>query len=135
MRQRRGAPWWHIRRPDNARSKETDDLDEALKPLWADKGRGWLGMRTGAVAEAHGAEELIGKVDDIVRKLVTSEVAVAAPPIAQTPAPAPAPVQNQARAPAPAQQQQRQQQPTPNQSQNQSQGRNATVKREVVEID
>jgi mediator of RNA polymerase II transcription subunit 14 len=135
MRQRRGAPWWHIRRTDNARTKETDDLDEALKPLWADKGRGWLGMRTSAVAEAYGAEELIRKVDDIVRKLVTSEVAVAAPPIVQAPAPAPAPVQNQTRAPAPAQQQQRQQQPTPNQSQNQSQGRNATVKREVVEID
>ena len=135
MRQRRGAPWWHIRRTDNTRSKEADDLDEALKPLWASKGPGWLGMRTSGVAEASGAEELIGKVDEVVRKLVTSEVSVAAPPTAQAPAPAPTPVQNQARAPAPAQQQQRQQQPTPSQSQNNSQGRSNPVKREVVEID
>jgi mediator of RNA polymerase II transcription subunit 14 len=135
MRQRRGAPWWHIRRTDNTRSKEADDLDEALKPLWASKGPGWFGMRTSGVAEASGAEELIGKVDEVVRKLVTSEASVAAPLTVHAPAPAPTRAQNQVRAPAPAQQQQRQQQPTPSQSQSQGRGNPIKREREVVEID
>ncbi len=63
MRQRRGAPWWYIRRIDNSRNKEADDLDEALKLLWASSGAGWQGMRLSGVAQGNGAEELLVKLD------------------------------------------------------------------------
>jgi mediator of RNA polymerase II transcription subunit 14 len=137
LRQRRGEPWWYIRRSDGgSRNKETDDIDEALKPLWASKGTGWQGMRVSGVAQASGVEELVEKIDEVVRNLPVGEGAVpaAAPVPASAPAAAPS---KQPRPQALQQQQQRQQQPTPNQSQSQSQsqGKSNPLKPHVVVID
>jgi mediator of RNA polymerase II transcription subunit 14 len=129
LRQRRGDPWWYIRRTDNSRNKETDDIDEAIKPLWSAKGAGWQGMRVSGVAQAGGVEELLEKIDEIVRNLPVGEFEASVAIPAVVPASAP-PKQTRPQGP---QQQQRQQQPTPNQSQNQ--GRNNPMKREIVEID
>jgi mediator of RNA polymerase II transcription subunit 14 len=135
LRHRRGDPWWYIKRSDTVsrNNKETDDIDEALKLVWSAEGPGWRGMRVSGVAQISGVEELLGKLDEVIRNLpAPSGDAPAAAPAA-VPASAAAPLK-QARPQAPPQQQ-RQQQPTPNQSQSQSQGRGNPVKREIVEID
>jgi len=138
LRHRRGDPWWYVKRSDtvNRDSKVVDEIDEALKPVWNSEGPGWRGMRVSGVAQMHGVEELLGKVDEVVRNLpvLSSEAPAPAPAPASAVIPAAAPL-SKARPQAPAQQQR--QQPTPNQSQgqSQSQGRNNPLKREVVEID
>jgi mediator of RNA polymerase II transcription subunit 14 len=134
MRQRRGEPWWYIKRSDNSRAKEGDTLDEALKPLWASSGPGWRGMRVSGVAQASGVQDLLEKVDEVVRTFAMTEETVGESIAAQvqaatTPRPPQAP---NSRQPQQMQQQQRQLQ-TPNQIQ--SQGRSSQVKREIVEID
>jgi mediator of RNA polymerase II transcription subunit 14 len=132
LRHRRGDPWWYIRRSDvSSRSKETDDVDEALKPLWASTGTGWRGMSISGVAQASGVEELLEKIDEIIRNLPVGEGE--APAAAPVPTAAP-PKQGRPQA-SQQQQQQRQQQPTPNQSQSQSQGKSNPIKQEIVEID
>lgn len=139
LRQRAGAAWWFIRRTDSLRNNNTPDaLDEALKPLWAASGPGWRGMRTSGVAQGSGAEEMLSKMDEVVRTFVLSGTSIDAPlPVAQAqPVPALAPPQKQVQAPNMRPQQQQRQQPTPNQSQNGgSQGRPVNLKREIVEID
>jgi mediator of RNA polymerase II transcription subunit 14 len=126
MMQRRGEPWWYIRRTD-VPDREGDEIDTALKSLWNSTGEGWQGMRVNAVAQPRGVEELLGKLDDILRNVTPSGARAEAPPPAQMQPRGPAPT-------APMMQPQRQQQPTPSQSQSQSQGRNP-LKREIVEID
>ncbi|KAE9381835.1 MED14-domain-containing protein [Stipitochalara longipes BDJ] len=142
LRHRRGDPWWYIKRSDtvNRTSKEVDEIDEALKPVWNSKGLGWQGMRVSGVAQMHGVEELLGKVDEVIRNLpvLDAEAPAPVPTLAPTSAPAAVPTvapSRQARPQGP--QQQQRQQPTPNQSQgqSQSQGRGIPLKREVVEID
>jgi mediator of RNA polymerase II transcription subunit 14 len=132
LRHRRGDPWWYIKRSDNVtrNNKESDDIDEALKPVWNSKGTGWQGMRVSGVAQINGVEELLSKLDEVVRNLPVPNAEVLAPPPAAVPATAPPSKQVRPQAP-----QQQRQQPTPNQSQSQSQGRNNPLKREVVEID
>ncbi|KAG4437665.1 hypothetical protein IFR05_006850 [Cadophora sp. M221] len=136
LRQRRGVPWWCIRRTDIAsRNKGEDALDESLKALWKSSGLGWQGMGASGVAQGSGAETLLVKMDEIVRNFTLTEKSLDIVASAtQLPVPAP---QKQTPVPNPRQQQQqqRQQQPTPNQSQNQSQGRSNMLKREIVEID
>ncbi len=142
LRQRRGEPWWHVRRTDNSRNKEPDDLDEALKPLWASSGIGWRGMRISGVAQGDGAEDLLVKIDEAVRNFaIEGKIAIADPKPTQVPTSNPA---RQNRGPGQQQQQQQQrQQHTPNstqsqsqnQSQSQSQGRNNGIKTEVVVLD
>lgn len=135
LRHRRGDPWWYIKRSDMAsRNKETDDIDEALKPVWTSEGPGWRGMRVSGVAQVSGVEELLGKLDEVIRNLPVSDAEAPAPAPAPAAVSAAAPIKQPARPQAP---QQQRQQPTPNQSQgqSQSQGRNNLLKREVVEID
>lgn len=131
LRGRRGVPWWYVHRTDNFRSKEFDNLDGALKPLWASSGVDWKGMRSAGVAQNNGAEEILGKVDEVMRTFTMSGVNIQVQPAAETSA--------QALKQAPSRQQYQQQprqQPTPNQSQNQSQSQGrGTLKREYVEID
>jgi len=137
LQQRRGEPWWYIRRINpTPNDKEGDDIDAALKPLWNDSGDGWRGMRVSAVAQPHGAEGLLSKLDEVIRTLdpgpkpaVPAQIAPVAPMQAQ-----PQPIKGPVRQP---QLQQQRQQPTPSQSQSQgsSQGRGNLVKREIVEID
>ncbi|KAH7364629.1 mediator complex subunit MED14-domain-containing protein [Rhexocercosporidium sp. MPI-PUGE-AT-0058] len=134
LRQRRGVPWWYIRRTDSvARNKGEDALDESLKALWRSSGPGWQGMSVSGVAQGSGAETLLLKTDEVVRTFVLSGRSLdTIVPTSQVPVPV---LQKQTPVSNPRQQQQRQQQPTPNQSQNQSQGRNISLKREIVEID
>ncbi|KAL2065137.1 hypothetical protein VTL71DRAFT_4278 [Oculimacula yallundae] len=134
LRQRKGMPWWYIRRTEySSRSKGEDALDESLRPLWKSSGPGWQGMNVSGVAQGVGAESLLVKIDEVVRDFALSGKSLdSIEPAIQMPVPAP---QKQAQVPNSRQQQQRQQQPTPNQSQNQSQGRNNAMKREIVEID
>jgi mediator of RNA polymerase II transcription subunit 14 len=119
LRQRKGEPWWHIKRIDS-RDREGDDIDASLKPVWNSNGIGWQGMRIDAVAQPAGMEDLIGKLDEVMRS-VASNVEQAAP----TPAPVVGQAKPQQRAPeAPMMGQQLTQQPTPSHSQSQSQVRN-----------
>jgi mediator of RNA polymerase II transcription subunit 14 len=71
LRHRRGDPWWYIRRSDTItrNSKETDDIDDALKAVWDSEGSGWRGMRVSGVAQVSGVEELLGKLDEVMRNL------------------------------------------------------------------
>ena len=161
LQQRKGEPWWYVRRTD-IRDREGDDVDAVLKPVWNSAGRGWRGMRVSGVAQPVGMEDLIGKLDEVMRNFASgnnnAELVLA-------PAPAPAQIKPPQRAPEAPMMAQRQQ-PTPNQSQSQNQGRNtpnqsqgrstpnqsqgrttpnqsqgqnqgrgSTIKREIVEID
>lgn len=157
LQQRKGEPWWYVRRTD-IRDREGDDVDAALKPVWNMMGLGWQGMRVNAVAQPAGMEELIGKLDEVMRNLALGSTLSAEPAPAPTPAaaPVPAPVKPPQRAPEAPMMQPQRQLPTPNQSQSQSQGRNTPqsqgrntpnqsqgqsqgrgnpIKREIVEID
>jgi len=134
LRHRRGEPWWWIRRTGNTREKEQDELDQALKPLWTSSGLNWKGLKSSAVGEGKGAEDLLVKLDELVRKFAMGESVITpasarapAVPLAQTHAPS----QSQRHGQRPTLQQQRQQQPTPNQSQNSNRG----IKREVNDRD
>ncbi|CZT05327.1 related to RNA polymerase II mediator complex protein pmc1 [Rhynchosporium agropyri] len=136
LRQRKGVPWWYVRRSDDpARNKGEDALDQDFKILWKSSGPGWQGMSVSGVAQGAGAEILLVKIDEVVRAFALSGKSLDS--IAQAPIPGPqkqAPVLNGRQQ---QQQQQRQQQPFPNMNQNQiqTQGRNNALKREVVEID
>lgn len=140
LRERRGEPWWFVDRGDNIhanRERERDIIDEALKPVWSSRGNGWQGMRSNAVAQNSGIEELLVKIDGAMRIFALAKETVAeapAPVSVSAPAqPLAALKQNPAQFSRQPQQQQRQL-PTPNQSQNQSQNR-SQARREVVEID
>ena len=119
LKQRAGVPWWELRRVEQ-RDPLGDDIEAVLKPVWSLNGPGFQGMRVCSVAQPHGAEELLRRVDDAVRDFVVAQKTIAPSPTA-------------AQKSRPQGQQQRQQ-PTPNQSQ-QSQGRNNQFRRDVVEID
>jgi mediator of RNA polymerase II transcription subunit 14 len=112
-----------------------------LKPIWiSEGGQGWKGMRVNAVAELTGVEELLGKVDEVLRDHVSGAQTggLQAAPQPQRTAPV-APMANmgpnQAKGQRPNMQNPPRQQPTPQQSQS-SQGRGNATKRPVkVEID
>ena len=139
LQQRQGSPWWYIKRADS-RNREGDDIDMELKSLWNSTGGGWKGMRVSAVAQPAGMEDLMGKLDDVIRGLVSG----AGHAVVTAPTQAPASVKPPQRAPeAPMMAQPQRQQPTLNQSQRHgqslvgdlSQQGRLGVKREVVEID
>ncbi|KAG0651107.1 Mediator of RNA polymerase II transcription subunit 14 [Hyphodiscus hymeniophilus] len=122
LQQRRGQPWWYIKRTDT-RDRDGDDIDAVLKPLWNSSGTGWQGMRVNAVAQPSGMEDLVGQLDEVMRNFASEVDAPAidvAPVIAQVKPPQRAPE-------APMMATPQRQQPTPNQSQNQSQGRNTPL--------
>jgi mediator of RNA polymerase II transcription subunit 14 len=72
---RRREPWWCIRREkerernENKNTPGPDDIDTALKVVWEDNldGEQWRGMSTSGIARVTGVEELIGKVDAVIR--------------------------------------------------------------------
>jgi mediator of RNA polymerase II transcription subunit 14 len=138
LQQRKGEPWWFVRRVDH-RDKEGDDIDALLKPVWNSSGEGYRGMRVNAVAQSRGVEELLRKLDDVLRtcasgfkpmhtegQVQASQVPKQVAPVA-TMAHAPTkpnrPTMNMPKA---------RQQPTPSQSQSQGMSHS---QREVVEID
>jgi mediator of RNA polymerase II transcription subunit 14 len=119
LRHRAGDPWWDIRRTGQ-RDPPGDDIEAVLKPVWNSNGTGFLGMRVSSVAQPHGVEELLSKIDEAVRNFVVVQKTTVLSPTALQKS---RPLGQQAR-----------QQPTPNQSQS-SQGRNNQSRREIVEID
>jgi len=152
LRNRKGQPWWYISRVEEISG--ADDINELLQPVWDSSGDGWQGMRTGAVAQPGGIEQLIGQVDEIMRSL---DLGPTVPPHIPNQPPQKLqqhqPSQPQQPRQQPAQRlsqqqprqkpqglmhpQQQRQQPTPNnsQSQGQNQGRVNPMQREIVEID
>ncbi|KUJ24036.1 MED14-domain-containing protein [Mollisia scopiformis] len=132
LRQRRGEPWWHLHRTDNLRLKDWDNLDTALKPLWTTSGPGWRAMMSSAAGQGNGIEELLAKMDDVVRTFAMSDVGIQSQQAADVPAPIPKQAPTQA--PPSRQPQQQRQQPTPSQSQSQSQDR-GNPRHKVIEID
>ena len=77
LQHRRGQPWWCIRRekePNRGEQKNTnssDDIDTALKAVWEDnpEGEKWRGMQTSGIARIEGVEELVRRVDDVIRSV------------------------------------------------------------------
>ena len=77
LQHRRGQPWWCIRReiePNRGEEKNTnsgDDIDTALKAVWEDnpEGEKWRGMQSSGIARIEGVEELVRRVDDVIRSV------------------------------------------------------------------
>jgi len=77
LQHRRGQPWWCVRRekePSRGEQKSTnlaDDIDTALKAVWEDnpEGEEWRGMQSSGIARIEGVEELVRRVDDVVRSI------------------------------------------------------------------
>lgn len=77
LQHRRGHPWWCIRRekePNRGEQKNIssdDDIDTALKAVWEDnpEGEQWRGMQSSGIARIEGVEELVRRVDDVVRSV------------------------------------------------------------------
>lgn len=137
LHRRKGEPWWFVRRVDQ-RAKEGDDIDALLKPIWNSSGEGYRGMRVNAVAQLHGVEELLHKLDDVLRAFASGlkPVETQAP---NQPAKQVAPVAPMAQMqtkpsnrPTMSMPKQRQQSMS---NQTQNQGMNTSSQMEVVEID
>jgi len=77
LQHRRGQPWWCIRREkepnrgEQSSSSSSDDIDTALKAVWEDnpEGDSWRGMQTSGIAKTDGVEELILRVDNVIRSV------------------------------------------------------------------
>jgi mediator of RNA polymerase II transcription subunit 14 len=75
LQHRRGQPWWCIRREKESNRGEQkntnsgDDIDSALKAVWEDnpEGENWRGMQNSGIARIEGVEELVRRVDDVIR--------------------------------------------------------------------
>jgi mediator of RNA polymerase II transcription subunit 14 len=143
LQQKKGEPWWYVRRVDH-RDKEGDDIDALLKPVWNSSGEGYRGMRVNAVAQPKGVEELLHKLDDVLRTFASGVKPMQTEGKGLAPNQAPklvAPVAPMAQAQVKMSNRpsvnttKPRQQPTPNQTQSQSQGMNHSSQMEVVEID
>ncbi|KIN04624.1 hypothetical protein OIDMADRAFT_39144 [Oidiodendron maius Zn] len=139
LQQRKGEPWWFVRRVDHP-GKEGDDIDALLKPVWNSSGEGYRGMRVNAVAQPNGIEELLGKLDDVLRAFASGYKpmhTIGQGQASHTPrqvVPVATMAQAQAKSNRPVMSIPKQrQQPTPNQTQ--SQGMSHSSQMEVVEID
>ncbi|CAG8953599.1 hypothetical protein HYFRA_00010058 [Hymenoscyphus fraxineus] len=126
LKHRNAEAWWYIARVQNEGAE--DDIDKILKPIWNSSGTGYQGMRTSAVAQTTGVEELLDKLDKTVGQYA----------ISQKPAPKPIlpPQKMRPQMQISMPPQRVQQMVTPNSSQqSQSQNQGRMQNREVVEID
>lgn len=72
LRPRRGQVWWHAWRSDSDTAAD-DEISKALKAVWDGKGSNWLGLATGAAAEANdGVMEMLLAIDTAIRGAITS---------------------------------------------------------------
>jgi len=83
LQHRRGQAWWCIRREKELTRGEqntssSDDIDKALKAVWEDnpKGESWRGMQTSGIARIGGVEELIRRVDNVIRSVAIAAKSV-----------------------------------------------------------
>lgn len=69
LKQRRDEVKWFL--SDACSSDEPgsldQDLENAVRALWVGRGEGWFGLKTGVVASVDGVEDLVGKLDQLVR--------------------------------------------------------------------
>jgi len=69
LKQRRDEVKWFL--SDACSSDELGsldgDLENAVRALWVGRGEGWFGLRTGVVASVDGVEDLVGRLDQLVR--------------------------------------------------------------------
>jgi mediator of RNA polymerase II transcription subunit 14 len=72
IRPRRGQVWWHAWRSD-ADAAADDEFSKALKTVWDGKGSNWLGLATGAAAEANdGVRDMLLAIDKAIRGAITA---------------------------------------------------------------
>lgn len=70
IRPRRGEGWWHAWR--SANDTPGDEFDKALKAVWDGKGNNWLGLATGAAAQANdGVMDMLLAIDQAIRGVVS----------------------------------------------------------------
>lgn len=71
MRPRRSQAWWHVWRSD-ADAASQDAVSRALQPVWDGKGKGWLGLATGAAGlPEDGVVAMLLAVDEAIRTSIT----------------------------------------------------------------
>ncbi|KAL3419037.1 Mediator of RNA polymerase II transcription subunit 14 [Phlyctema vagabunda] len=155
VKERRGEPWWFIRRTDV--HGEEDDIDRQLKSVWDATGKGWNGLRVSAAALPSGIEECLLSVDEVIRKGGTNdpvpEVKLPAVPAPKAPVAQMMPQAQMQRQPSNQQNKPQRPQSASNSSQaqgrgplnpnqvpgrpmpNQNQARRTAQAREIVEID
>ncbi|KAK6452729.1 hypothetical protein FP744_10008980 [Trichoderma asperellum] len=72
IRLRRGQVWWHAWRSDPDAAAD-DEISKALKTVWDGKGSNWLGLATGAAAEANdGVMDMLLAIDKAIRGAITT---------------------------------------------------------------
>lgn len=81
-REKNGKYSWHIQDVGATQQDRDPGLSAALSEIWRGQGRNWIGLKTGAVACLGEIEELLGKVDEVVRRFRGEPAA--APPLQQT---------------------------------------------------
>ena len=76
LRQRKDELKWFLRDVSTSeeRSSRPPGLDRELRALWLDRGDGWFGMRTGIVASVDGVEDLVRRLDELVRGFAGTDV-------------------------------------------------------------
>jgi mediator of RNA polymerase II transcription subunit 14 len=82
LQNRRRTPWWCIRREkerdrgERRNSNSGDEIDTALKAIWDDNPEGQTrrGMSTSAIARVEGIEDLVRRVDDVIRGIAVKGI-------------------------------------------------------------
>ncbi|KAL7790425.1 mediator complex subunit MED14 domain-containing protein [Trichoderma ceciliae] len=79
IRPRRGEGWWHAWRSDAGTID--DEFDKALKAVWDGRGNNWLGLATGAAAQANdGVMDMLLAIDKAIRGATTTTASPFKPP-------------------------------------------------------
>ncbi|KAH6610878.1 mediator of rna polymerase ii transcription subunit 14 [Trichoderma cornu-damae] len=69
IRPRRGEGWWHAWRSDT--DATDDEFNRALKAVWDGRGTNWLGLATGAAAQANdGVMDMLLAIDKAIRGVI-----------------------------------------------------------------
>ncbi|OAQ91571.1 mediator-RNA polymerase II transcription subunit 14 [Purpureocillium lilacinum] len=69
LKPKQGEAWWHVWRSDpGTKASPDDEFTKALKPVWASRGQGWLGLTTGAAGKpSGGVVGMLSAVDEAIR--------------------------------------------------------------------
>src|SRR5699024_770429 len=69
LKPKQGEAWWHVWRSDpGTKASPEDEFTKALKPVWASRGQGWLGLTTGAAGKpSGGVVGMLSAVDEAIR--------------------------------------------------------------------
>ncbi|RFU74379.1 mediator of rna polymerase ii transcription subunit 14 [Trichoderma arundinaceum] len=73
IRPRRGEGWWHAWRSDT--DAADDEYNRALKAVWDGKGNNWLGLSSGAAAQANdGVMNMLLAIDKAIRGVLLASM-------------------------------------------------------------